>query len=181
MDALILETTNCMDKIIQNYEKEISKIRTGRANPDILDHVKISAYGNFEPLKSVAQIKVPEARQLLIKPYDPNSIKVIVEALNHSGLNLQFTVENNNAIRITFPVLTEDVRKRLVRDLAKITEEFRIKIRNCRRDAIQKLKTQNLPEDNEKKSEQSIQKLTDEKVNLINNIDKDKVADLMQI
>ncbi|MDQ7982779.1 MAG: ribosome recycling factor [Spiroplasma sp.] len=181
MDALILETTNCMDRVIQTYEKEISKIRTGRANPDILDHVKINSYGSFEPLKSIAQIKVPEARQLLIKPYDPNSIKAIVEALNHSGLNLQFTVENNNAVRIVFPILTEDVRKRLVRDLAKITEEFRIKIRNCRREAIQKLKVQNLPEDNEKKSEQSIQKLTDEKVSLINTIDKEKISDLMQV
>lgn len=181
MEALILETTNCMDKVIEIYEKEISKIRTGRANPSILDDLKINSYGDYQPLKSLATVKVVEARQLLIKPYDQSTVKAIAEALNHADLHVQISVESNNAIRLIFPTLTEDVRKRLVRDLAKITEDYRVKVRNCRRDAIQKLKTQNLPEDNEKKAEQDIQKLTNQKIDLINNIDKDKVNDLMQV
>lgn len=181
MDALILETTNCMDKVIQGYEKEISKIRTGRANPNILDNVKINSYGDYQPLKSLATIKVVEARQLLIRPYDQSTIKAIAEALNNADLHIQINVENSNAIRLIFPTLTEDVRKRLVKDLAKVTEEYRVKIRNCRREAIQKLKGQNLPEDNEKKTEQEIQKITNQKVELINNIDQDKVNDLMHV
>lgn len=181
MEALILETTNCMDRVIQNYEKEISRIRTGRANPTILDSLKINSYGDYQPLKSLAAIKVVEARQLLIKPYDQNTTKAIAEALNNADLQIQVNVENNNAIRLIFPTLTEEVRKRLVKDLAKITEEYRVKVRNCRRDAIQKLKTQNLPEDNEKKVEQDIQKLTNKKIELINTIDDEKVAELMKV
>ncbi|KMQ98344.1 ribosome recycling factor [Lasius niger] len=181
MEALILETTNFMDKVIQNYEKEISRIRTGRANPTILDNVKINSYGDYQPLKSLASIKVVEAKQLLIKPYDQHITKAVAEALNNADLQIQVNVENNSAIRLIFPALTEEVRKRLVKDLAKITEEYRVKVRNCRRDAIQKLKTQNLPEDNEKKVEQEIQKLTNKKIELINTIDQEKIADLMKV
>lgn len=181
MEALILETTNCMDKVIQLYEREISKIRTGRANPNILDNIKINSYGDYQPLKSLASIKVVEARQLLVKPYDQNTVKAVVEALNNADLQIQINVENSNAIRLIFPTLTEDVRKRLVKDLAKITEEYRVKIRNCRREAIQKLKIENLPEDNEKKVEQDIQKLTNNKIELINSIDQEKIDDLMRI
>jgi len=181
MDELILETTNFMDKVIQNYETQISKIRTGRANPNILDNIKISSYGDYQPLKSVAAIKVVEARQLLIKPYDQSTIKAIVEALNNANLHIQINVENNSSIRLIFPDLTEEIRKNLVKDLAKITEEFRIKIRNCRREAIQKLKNQNLSEDNEKKVEQQIQKLTNSKIELINNIDEEKIVALMKV
>lgn len=180
MEALILEITNCMDKVIQNYEKEISKVRTGRANPSMLDHIKINTYGDFQPLKALASIRVEEARQLVVKPYDQNTTKSIAEALNNADLKVQINVDSNS-IRLIFPTLTEDVRKGLVRDLAKTTEEYRVKIRNCRRDGIQKLKNQDLPEDNEKKSEQEIQKLTNVKIDLINKIDQEKHDDLMKI
>ncbi|MBE4703925.1 ribosome recycling factor [Spiroplasma platyhelix] len=181
MEAIILEATNCMDHAIQNYEKEISKIRTGRANPNILDSIKINSYGDYQPLKSLASIKVVEARQLVIKPYDQNSTKAIAEALNNADLQIQINVENSNSIRLIFPTLTEEVRKRLVKDLAKVTEEYRVKVRNCRRDSMQKVKVQNLPEDSAKKVEQDIQKLTNKKVELINTIEQEKVADLMKI
>lgn len=180
MEAIILEATNCMDHAIQGYEKEISKIRTGRANPNILDSIKINSYGDYQPLKSIASIKVVEARQLLVKPYDQNTTKAIAEALNNADLQIQINVDSNS-IRLIFPTLTEEVRKRLVKDVAKITEEYRVKIRNCRRDAMQKVKTQALPEDNAKKVEQDIQKLTNKKIELINSIDQEKVADLMKI
>lgn len=180
MDALILETSNLMDGVISNYEKEISKIRTGRANPNILENVKVRVYGDIQPLNSVASIKVTEARQLSIKVFDSSNVKTIVEAINHADLKVQVQVDATT-IRLTFPTLTEELRKHLVRDLAKVTEEFRIKIRNHRRDALQRLKQQNLPEDNEKKQQEEIQKLTNQKIDLINNIDKTKIADLMHV
>lgn len=180
MEAIILEATNCMDQVIRGYEKEISKIRTGRANPNILDSVKINSYGDYQPLKSLASIKVVEGRQLLVKPYDQNATKAIAEALNNADLQIQINVDSNS-IRLIFPTLTEEVRKKLVRDLAKVTEEYRVKIRNCRRDAMQKVKAQSLPEDSAKKIEQDIQKLTNKKIELVNSIDQEKVDDLMKV
>lgn len=180
MEAIILEATNCMDQVIQGYEKEISKIRTGRANPNILDSIKINSYGDYVPLKSLASIKVVEARQLLVKPYDQNTTKAIAEALNNADLQIQINVDSNS-IRLIFPVLTEEVRKRLVKDLAKTTEEYRVRVRNCRRESMQKLKGENLPEDSSKKLEQDIQKVTNQKIDLINTIEQEKIADLMKV
>lgn len=180
MEAIIIEATNCMDQVIQGYEKEISKIRTGRANPNILDSIKINSYGDYVPLKSLASIKVVEARQLLVKPYDQNTTKAVAEALNNADLQIQINVDSNS-IRLIFPVLTEDVRKRLVKDLAKVTEEYRVRVRNCRRESMQKLKGQNFPEDSSKKLEQDIQKVTNQKIDLINTIEQEKVADLMRV
>lgn len=180
MEAIILEATNCMDQVIQGYEKEISKIRTGRANPNILDSIKINSYGDYVPLKSLASIKVVEARQLLVKPYDQNTTKPIAEALNNADLQIQINVDSNS-IRLIFPVLTEEVRKRLVKDLSKATEEYRVRVRNCRRESMQKLKQGNLPEDSSKKLEQDIQKVTNQKIDLINTIEQEKVADLMRV
>lgn len=180
MEAIILEATNCMDQVIQGYEREISKIRTGRANPNILDSIKINSYGDYVPLKSLASIKVVEARQLLVKPYDQNTTKAVAEALNNADLQIQINVDSNS-IRLIFPVLTEEVRKRLVKDLAKATEEYRVRVRNCRRESMQKLKGENLPEDSSKKLEQDIQKVTNQKIDLINTIEQEKIADLMKV
>ena len=161
-EALIEATINSMDKVIQNYEEEISKMRTGRANPNILDKIRIDSYGDFQPLKSVATIKVVEATQLLIKPYDPSSTKAIAEALNKANLQGQISVEKLT-IRLTFSKPTEELRKSLVKELVKVTEKYHAKIRECRHKAMKELEIQNLPEDDSKKVKQEIQKITDQK------------------
>jgi len=180
MEVILLETNNQMQEVILHYQREISKIRTGRANPNILDNIHVSVYGSHEALLSVAAIKVPEPRQLLIKPYDRNIIKNITEAINKADLKLQIKTETD-AVRLIFPFLTEDVRKSLVRDLNKITEEFKIKIRNIRRDAIHNLKKLNLPEDQLKVQENKIQDVTNKNITQITEIEKVKEQELMQI
>lgn len=180
MEELILQTTKLMSNVIESYEREISKVSTGRANPNILNNIKIELYGQLEPLKSVAAVKVPEARQLLIKPYDPTTSKSIAAALNQADLKVQIKVESDG-IRLIFPVLTQDLRKKLVKELSKTTEEYRVKIRNLRRDAINEAKKAEVSEDILRKIENDIQKLTNEKIDSLNNVEKEKVNDLMSI
>ncbi len=180
MEVIILEATNLMNEIILRYKNEINKIRTGRANPNILEGINVRCYGGVDSLSNIAQVKVAEAHQLLIKPYDRSLIKDITEAVTKADLKLQIKSEAEN-IRLIFPQLTEDVRKTLVKDLSKKTEEYKVKIRNCRRDAIQNLKKIKLPEDQEKYAETTIQDLTDSKIKELVLIENNKKADLMKI
>ena len=180
MEVIILEATNLMNEIILRYKKEINKIRTGRVNPNILEGVNVRYYGGVDNLSNIAQVKVAEAHQLLIKPYDRNSIKDIAEAVSKVDLKLQIKTEAEH-IRLIFPQLTEDVRKSLVKDLNKKTEEYKVKIRNCRRDAVQNLKKIKLPEDQEKHAETTIQNLTDSKIKELVLIENNKKTDLMKI
>ncbi|BET38372.1 ribosome-recycling factor [Spiroplasma ixodetis] len=180
MEVIILEATNLMNEIILRYKNEINKIRTGRVNPNILERVNVKCYGGVDNLSNIAQVKVAEAHQLLIKPYDRSLIKDITEAVTKADLKLQIKSEAEN-IRLIFPQLTEDVRKSLVKDLSKKTEEYKVKIRNCRRDTVQNLKKIKLPEDQEKHAETTIQDLTDSKIKELVLIENIKKADLMKI
>lgn len=180
MEVIILEATHGMDEIILRYQSEINKIRTGRANPNILEGINVRCYGGTDNLNNIAQVKVAEAYQLLIKPYDRNLIKDITAAITKADLKLQIKTEAEH-IRLIFPQLTEEIRKSLVKDLNKKTEEYKVKIRNCRRDAVQNLKKLKLPEDQEKHSETAIQTLTDSKIKKLMLIESNKKAELMKI
>lgn len=180
MEVIILEATNLMDETILRYKNEINKIRTGRANPNILEGINVRCYGTVSSLNSIAQIKVAEAHQLLIKPYDRSLIKDITESITKADLKIQIKTEAEN-VRLIFPQLTEEVRKSLVKDLAKKTEEYKVKIRNCRRDAVQNLKKLKLSEDQEKHGEITIQDLTDSKIKELVLIENNKKTDLMKI
>ena len=180
MELIILAATNSMEEVITNYMHELNKIRTGRANPNILNDINIKCYGTMDSLSHNAQIKVADAHQLIIKPHDRSLVKAVTEAVTAADLRLQIKTESD-VVRLIFPQLTTDVRKSLVKDLAKITEIYKIKIRNIRRDAIQNLKKMDLPEDQIKIGEIKIQKLTDSKVTELMIMEKNKSDDLMTI
>lgn len=180
MEVIILEATNDMNEIILHYKNDINKIRTGRANPNILHGINVRCYGDVVSLSSIAQVKVAEAHQLLIKPYDRSLIKAITEAITKADLKLQIKTETEH-VRLIFPQLTEEIRKSLVKDLNKKTEEYKIKIRNCRRDAVQILKKLKLSEDQEKHGEVIIQDLTDNKIKELVLVETNKKTDLMKI
>lgn len=180
MEVIILEATNVMNEIILRYKSKINKIRTGRVNPNILEGINVKCYGGVDSLHNIAQVKVAEAHQLLIKPYDRSLIKDISEAVTKADLKLQIKTEAEN-VRLIFPQLTEEVRKELVKDLKKKTEKCKEDIRNCRRDAIHNLKKIKLPKDEEEKAKITIQKLTDNKIEELMVIENNKKADLMEI
>ena len=135
-----------LKKVLESLEERFKKINAGRANPSMLDGVMVNYYGSLTPLKSLVTISVPEARQLLIKPFDKSSLSAIEKAIFEADLG--FTPNNDGeTIRIIIPMLTEDRRKELVKQAKTVSDENKVSIRNQRRDALEMLKMENLPED----------------------------------
>ncbi len=153
-----------MQKSVSVLEGELASVRAGRANPAILDKVQVDYYGTMTPINQMAGINVPDARTLIIQPWDASSLKSIEKAILASDLGLN---PNNDGkvIRLNFPPLTEERRKELAKSLNKLGEEGKVAIRSIRRDAIEKLKAMKkdgeLTEDDVKDGEKEIQKLTD--------------------
>lgn len=170
-----------MDKAIENVELEFTKIRTGRANPAMLDSVKVEAYGTLTPLNQVAIISVPEARQLAIKPFDPSQIKIIEEGI--VKLNLGLTPNSDGEIiRLNIPALTEESRKILTKEAKDKAENGKIKIRNIRQNANTQIKKEKDLSDDEKKSlETDIQNIVNEYNKKIDNKLELKNKDIMTI
>lgn len=180
LEMILLETEDKMDKALASYERELSTVRTGRANAALLDSIFIEYYGVLTPLKQVASITIPEANQLYIKPYDKSVCKDIERAISASSLGL--TPQNDsNGIRLVLPQMTEERRRELTKVVGKMEEQAKVAIRNIRRDANDDIKKLDLPEDDEKGSLEDIQKLTDEKVASIEAITAKKNKDLMAI
>ena len=150
-----------MEKALQNLEKRFATVRAGRANPSSLDGVMVEYYGSMTPLKQLATISVPEARQLLIKPFDRGSLKNIEKAILTS--NLGYNPGNDGeTIRIIIPELTEERRKELVKQVKAISEEGKVAIRNIRREAMDDIEKLELSEDEEKGIEKDIQDIVNE-------------------
>ena len=165
---------------LESLEGRLRKINAGRANPAILDGVMVNYYGSMTPLKSLVTISVPEARQLLIKPFDKSSLANIEKAIFEADLG--YTPNNDGeCIRIIIPPLTEDRRKELVKQAKATCEEGRVAIRNHRRDALELLKEEHLPEDTEKVCEEKIQDLVNKFNKDIDNILALKTEDLMSV
>lgn len=180
LEMILLETEEKMDKALAAYERELSTVRTGRANAALLDSISIEYYGVLTPLKQVASITIPEANQLYIKPYDKSVCKDIERAISASSLGL--TPQNDsNGIRLVLPQMTEERRRELTKVVGKMEEQAKVAIRNVRRDANDDVKKLELPEDDEKSSLEDIQKLTDEKISAIEEIATRKNKDLMAI
>jgi len=161
-----------MNKAIKSLQNQMSKVRTGRATAAVLDGVQADYYGTPTPIKNMGQISTPEARLLQIQPFDKTLIPAIEKAI--LAANLGLTPGNDgNVIRIQFPALTEDKRKAFVKDVKKIGEDTKVAIRNIRRDQNDKVKAaekaKNLSEDESKKVQDEIQKITD---NFIKEVDK---------
>jgi ribosome recycling factor len=172
--------TEKMDKAIKNLEERFTTVRAGRANPSMLDDVMVSYYGTPTPIKQVATIFVPEARQLSVKPFDKNLLGAIEKAIFEA--NLGVTPNNNGeTVFITIPQLTEERRKELVKIVKEYAEESRIAIRNIRRDIIETIKEDKLPEDEEKNVIEKIQDIVNEYNKKIEETTKEKEKELMEI
>ena len=173
-----------MDKTISLYEENLSEIRAGRANPAILNKVKIDYYGTPTPINQVAGVSVPEARLIVIQPWDISVLKEIEKAILASDIGIN---PNNDGkvIRLAFPELTEERRKELVKDIKKMAEEAKVAVRAVRRDGIEAAKTEqkegNMTEDELKKAEDDIQKLTDKSVEEIDKILANKEKEVMSV
>lgn len=173
-----------MNKTISVFEENLSEVRAGRANPAILNKIAVDYYGVSTPINQVAGISVPEARTILIQPWDINLLKEIEKAILKSDIGIN---PNNDgkAIRLNFPELNEERRKELVKDIRKLAEEAKVAIRAIRRDAMDEAKAQQkkseITEDDLKNTETEIQKLTDKKVEEIDVILNNKEKEIMSI
>lgn len=179
MDIKVIESK--MQKAIESLEHNLTKVRTGRANPNILDGIEVDYYGCPTPINQIASISVQEGKTLCIKPYDASSLKDIERAINASDLGLP-PLNDGTVVRITMPSLTEETRKGFCKDISKFAEEAKVAIRNIRRegnDEVKKDKT--LPEDTQKDLENQIQKLTDKFVAKADETAKTKEKDVMTI
>ena len=161
-----------MEKAIDHLGEELSVIRAGRANPAILNKVEVEYYGALTPINQVGSISVPEARQILITPWDKSVLGAIEKAIQKSEIGIN-PINDGNAIRLNFPELTEDRRRELVKDAKAIGESTKVAIRNIRRDAIDMAKSaqknSEITEDELKAAEEKIQKLTDKYVESVDN------------
>ena len=170
-----------MSKAISNFQDAIAVLRTGRANAALLENIECDYYGDRMNITSIAAIKVPEPRQLLIVPYDQGDIKTIVAAINASGIGINPVVDGKQ-IRLVIPPLTEDRRKELVKKAKGYSEEAKVAIRNIRRDAIDAVKKdETYTEDTRKQEEQEIQKITDKYTKKIDELLKVKESEIMAI
>ena len=179
-EMIILDITDKMDKTIENLEKRFATVRAGRANPSSLDGVMAEYYGSMTPLKQLATISVPEARQLLIKPFDKSSLGAIEKAILTS--NLGYNPGNDGeTIRIVIPELTEERRKELAKQVKAISEDAKVSIRNIRHEGLEEVKKADLPEDIEKSMEKEIQDLVNDYNKKIEELLKRKEQDLLTV
>lgn len=173
-----------MEKTISVYNEKLSEVRAGRANPAILNKVKIDYYGTPTPINQVAGVSVPEARLIVIQPWDASVLKEIEKAILASDIGIN---PNNDGkvIRLNFPELNEERRKEIVKDIKKIAEESRIAVRQIRRDSIDEYrkmqKNSEITEDELKSAEEEIQKITDEKIEKIDTLLANKEKEVMSI
>ena len=159
MDSDIIKITKeSMENTLKNLEKRFSSVRAGRANPASLDGVMVEYYGSMTPLKQLATISVPEATQLLIKPFDRSSLGAIEKAI--IAANLGYNPSNDGeTVRIVIPALTEERRKELTKQVKSIAEDAKVSVRNNRHEALEMVEAEDLPEDMEKNMEKEVQEL----------------------
>ena len=173
-----------MDKSIQSLKKDISTLRTGRANTNMLDTIKVDVYGQLMPIEQLATISVPEARLISIQVWDKSNINVIESSIQKSELGINPQIDGQ-VIRLRIPDLTEDRRKDLIKVLKNMGEKGKVSVRNIRREANEdlkkKLKDKLISEDDNKKYEKIIQKLTDQSIENIENILAEKEKEIIQI
>ena len=173
-----------MDKSIKSYKKDISTLRTGRANTNMLDTIKVDCYGQLMPIEQLGTISVPEARLISIQIWDKANLALVESAIQKSDLGINPQIDGQ-IIRLRIPDLTEDRRKDLIKILKGMSEKSKVAIRNIRREANEelkkKLKDKNISEDQYKNFEKTIQKLTDTNIENIEKISTDKEKEIIQI
>lgn len=172
-----------MKKTLASLESELMTIRAGRANPNILNRITVDYYGTPTPLQQVGNISVPEARMIVIQPWERSMIKVIEKAINMSDIGINPT-NDGQVIRLVFPELTEDRRKELVKDVKKKGEQAKVAVRNIRRDgndSLKKLKGTDISEDEIKDMETQLQKTTDKYIKEVDKAVETKSKEVMTV
>ena len=184
IDDLINDAIRRMDKSVESTHNEFNTVRTGRASAALLDRVSVDYYGQQTPLKQLATINVPEPRMLTVQPFDPSQIKAIEKAVQESDLGL--TPSNDGkVIRLPIPQLTEERRKELVKLVRKYGEDGKVAIRNVRRDVMKHLedlvRNGEVGDDEERRGETQVQKLTDDHTKTIDDLIKHKESEIMEV
>jgi ribosome recycling factor len=184
IDELLEDARGRMAKSVDATRDQFGSVRTGRASPSLLDRIRVDYYGAVTPLKQLATINAPEARLVTVQPYDKSSIKQIEKAIMESDLGL--TPSNDgNVVRIGIPELTEERRRQLVKTVRQIAEEGRVSIRNVRRDVMHDLREirdeGEAGADDEHRAEVELQKLTDERVHELDELLKQKEAEILEV
>ncbi len=184
MQELKNTTTEKMQKSFESLLHQYSKVRTGRASASILDDIRINYYGQPTPVKQLCNISIPEPRTIVVQPWDKTTLADIEKAI--LGANIGITPENDgNVIRLPFQPLTEDKRKDIVKNLKKLAEDARVAIRNIRRDAndhAKKMKKDSeISEDDEKKLLKEVQDITDEWIAKVDEVEKSKEKEIMEV
>lgn len=173
-----------MGKSVKALEKEFAAIRAGRASPSILDKIQVDYYGVPTPIEQMAAVSVVEARSLVIQPWDISTVKTIEKAILTSDIGIN-PINDGRSIRLNFPPLTEERRKEIVKDVRRMAEDSKVAIRSIRRDAIEKFKTMKknseITEDDVKKGEGDVQKLTDTYVKKIDDLTAAKEKETLEI
>jgi ribosome recycling factor len=184
IEQTLSETDSKMKKAVEALTRDLAGIRTGRASPALVDHIKVDYHGVPTPLNQLASIAVPEAKMIVIQPWDRTSIRSIEKAILKSDLGLN-PMSDSNVIRITIPPLTEERRKELIKVVHKRLEDARITIRNVRRDSIEKLKqsekNKEVSQDQNTRAAEQLQKLTDSFIEKVNSTGQDKEKEIMEV
>lgn len=184
IDDIKKDADSRMDKTVRVLEEDLAKVRTGRAHPSLLDHIKVNYYGSDVPLKQAATVNVEDARTLAIQPFEQSMVKKVEKAILESDLGLNPNTAGN-VIRVPMPPLTEERRRDLTRVVRHEGELAKVAVRNIRRDANGDLKDmvkeKMVSEDDERRGEEAIQKLTDQHVKKIDELLAVKEADLMEV
>jgi len=183
IESVYRDTKENMGKVIEALKKELKRVRTGRASLSLMDGIKVDYYGTLTPLNQLATLAVPESRQITIQPWDTTVIKEIEKAVLKSDLGLTPS-SDGKIIRIAIPPLTEQRRKELVKVVHKISEEYKVSVRNLRRDANELIKDikkdGKISEDDAFKSQEKIQKITDEHIGLVDACYKEKEKEILE-
>lgn len=181
---LLNKSKTNMAEHVSRLERDLATIRTGRASAGLLENIRVDYYGTPTPIKQMAVINVLDAKTLEIQPWDMNSLNDIDRALQKADLGAA-PVNDGKVIRITLPSMTEDRRKQLAKNIAKMSEDFKVAVRNERRDVIEKLKkaqkAAEITEDDLKRYEADVQKATDASIAQIDQVIKNKEAEIMKI
>jgi ribosome recycling factor len=184
MEEITKKTQDRMNKALDSFRKELSSIRTGRANAALVDNVHVDYYGTSTPLKQLANIATPESKQITIQPFDKGAVQAIDKALQQADLGAMPKVEGT-LIRIILPPMTEERRKDLVKAIKKHAEDAKVAIRNIRRDSIDEAKKQKdakkITEDQAKHLDTEIQKLTDNETASIDRLVAQKEKEVMEV
>ncbi|WP_027120495.1 ribosome recycling factor [Mycoplasmopsis lipofaciens] len=179
LDLYILNFLDEAEKAKNHYAFELSKISTGRANPQLIKGIKINYYDTLTPLEELANVTVPEPQQLLVKPFDVSTTHEIAKSILNANLNISVSDEGNQ-VRLTFPALTTDRRKEMIKNLSKHTENAKVGIRNARQNVNKMIKNdEDLSEDIEKRYLDEIQKEVDKAIEHINKMTTKKEKELM--